>query len=62
MKLYDPQAMHFSWVVEFPMFDYDDEEKRWVAMHHPFTSPRDQDFALARIATRASAGRRRTTW
>ena len=38
--------MHFSWVVEFPMFDYDDEEKRWVAMHHPFTSPRDQDFAL----------------
>jgi aspartyl-tRNA synthetase len=46
MKLYDPRAMHFSWVVEFPMFDYDDEEKRWVAMHHPFTSPRDQDLAL----------------
>ena len=47
MKLYDPKTMHFSWVVEFPMFDYDDEEKRWVAMHHPFTSPRDQDFATA---------------
>jgi aspartyl-tRNA synthetase len=46
MKLYDEKAMHFSWVVEFPMFDYDDEEKRWVAMHHPFTSPRDQDFAI----------------
>jgi aspartyl-tRNA synthetase len=28
------------------MFDFDDEEKRWVAMHHPFTSPRDQDFAI----------------
>jgi aspartyl-tRNA synthetase len=46
MKLYDPKTMHFSWVVEFPMFDFDDEEKRWVAMHHPFTSPRDQDFAI----------------
>lgn len=46
MELYDPQAMHFSWVVEFPMFDYDQEERRWVAMHHPFTSPRENDFGL----------------
>ena len=46
MKLYDPRAMHFSWVVEFPMFDYDDDQRRWVAMHHPFTSPRDQDMAM----------------
>jgi aspartyl-tRNA synthetase len=29
------------WVVDFPMFEYDDEAKRWVAMHHPFTSPKD---------------------
>ncbi len=29
------------WVVDFPMFEYDTEEKRWVALHHPFTSPKD---------------------
>ena len=29
------------WVLDFPMFEYDEEEKRWVAMHHPFTSPAD---------------------
>src|SRR5579884_3792966 len=31
------------WVVDFPMFEWDSEEKRWVAMHHPFTSPRLED-------------------
>ena len=46
LKLYDPSAMNFSWVVEFPMFDFDSEEKRWVAMHHPFTAPRPQDISL----------------
>jgi aspartyl-tRNA synthetase len=46
LRLYDPAAMHFSWIVEFPMFDFDAEEKRWVAMHHPFTAPRPQDFAM----------------
>jgi aspartyl-tRNA synthetase len=46
MKLYDPQAMHFSWVVEFPMFAYDAEEKCWAAMHHPFTAPLDEHIHL----------------
>ncbi|GAB6049368.1 aspartate--tRNA ligase [Hydrogenophilus islandicus] len=32
------------WVVDFPMFEYDEEEKRWVACHHPFTSPREEDL------------------
>jgi len=41
LKLYDPQAMHFSWVVEFPMFEHDADSNRWIAMHHPFTAAKD---------------------
>ncbi len=44
LQLYDPSQMHFSWVVEFPMFEKDEDEDRWVAMHHPFTAPRAQDL------------------
>ena len=33
------------WVVDFPMFEYDADEKRWAAMHHPFTSPKNLDPA-----------------
>jgi len=46
LKLYDPRQLHFSWVVEFPMFAWDSEENNWSAMHHPFTSPRKQDRDL----------------
>lgn len=34
------------WVTDFPLFEYDEEEKRFVAKHHPFTSPRDEDLDL----------------
>jgi len=46
LKLYDPNEMNFSWIVEFPMFAYDEEEGGWAAMHHPFTSPRPQDMPM----------------
>jgi aspartyl-tRNA synthetase len=36
----------FAWVVDFPLLDWDVEDKRWVAMHHPFTSPMDEDMAI----------------
>jgi aspartyl-tRNA synthetase len=38
------------WVVDFPMFDWDPDEKRWVAMHHPFTSPKEDDAAALKAA------------
>jgi aspartyl-tRNA synthetase len=40
-----PEHFNLLWVVDFPSFMFDDEEKRWVALHHPFTSPRDEDLA-----------------
>lgn len=36
----------FLWVTEFPLLEYDEEEGRYVAMHHPFTSPMDDDIEL----------------
>ncbi len=38
---YLESGWHPLWVVDFPMFEYDDEDKRWVALHHPFTAPKD---------------------
>ena len=34
------------WIVDFPMFEYDEDDKRWTACHHPFTSPKDEHVAL----------------
>ena len=39
-----PDHFNLLWVVDFPSFMWDEEEKRWVALHHPFTSPRDEDL------------------
>jgi aspartyl-tRNA synthetase len=46
LGLYEPGAMHFSWVVDFPMFARDEETGGWAAMHHPFTAPRAADLPL----------------
>jgi len=43
-KLLDPTNFQFLWVVDFPMFEWDEEEKRWNAAHHPFTSVHDEDI------------------
>jgi aspartyl-tRNA synthetase len=37
---------NFLWVVDFPMFEWDDDGKRWVALHHPFTSPNPDQFGI----------------
>jgi len=43
-KLLDPKNLQFLWVVDFPMFEWDEEENRWSAAHHPFTSVHDEDL------------------
>ena len=43
MNLIDENEFCFRWVTDFPMFEYSEENKRWVAEHHPFTAPRDED-------------------
>jgi aspartyl-tRNA synthetase len=43
-KLLDPRDFRFLWVVDFPMFEWDEGENRWNAAHHPFTSVHDEDL------------------
>lgn len=44
LGLIDDKVFKFAWVVDFPLLSYDEEEKRYVAEHHPFTRPRDEDI------------------
>jgi aspartyl-tRNA synthetase len=46
LHLYDPTTYDFLWVVEFPLFDYNEETKEITPCHHPFTKPLDRDVAL----------------
>ncbi|USB34295.1 aspartate--tRNA ligase [Paenibacillus sp. YPG26] len=46
LGLIDDSKFKFAWVVDFPLLGWDEEQKRYVAEHHPFTSPREEDVAL----------------
>ncbi len=43
LELIDESVFDLLWVVDFPQFEYSEEEKRYMAMHHPFTCPKDED-------------------
>ncbi len=46
LGLRDPNVFSTLWVLDFPLLEYGEEESRWFAMHHPFTSPKPEDISL----------------
>ncbi len=44
MKLTNPDEYRFVWITDFPLFEWDEDDKRWCAVHHPFTAPMDDDL------------------
>ncbi len=46
LGLVPAEAFRLCWVLDFPLLEWSEEEKRWQAMHHPFTAPRDEDVEL----------------
>ncbi len=48
LDLLDKNQYNFLWVTQFPLFEYSEEEGRYVAMHHPFTMPMEEDLAMLR--------------
>lgn len=46
LKLYDPNKFDFVWIVDWPLFEYDEGFGKWIAAHHPFTMPNEEDIPL----------------
>ncbi|NTV65040.1 MAG: aspartate--tRNA ligase [Oscillochloris sp.] len=46
LNLADPNLLHFSWLLDFPLVEWNPDENRWDAVHHPFTAPQDEDLPL----------------
>jgi aspartyl-tRNA synthetase len=44
LGLLDKNVFRFVWITDFPLLEWDDEDKRWAAVHHPFTAPMDEDL------------------
>jgi aspartyl-tRNA synthetase len=57
LNLIDDSKFNLLWVTEFPLLDWSEEEKRYVAMHHPFTSPHPDDVALLGSAPQKARAR-----
>lgn len=50
-NLIDDEKFEFLWVEDFPLFEYDETEKRYIALHHPFTSPKEEDIDILESST-----------
>ena len=61
LGLIDDDVFTFLWVTDFPMFEWDEDEARWTAVHHPFTRPTDEWKETASPTIRATRSRTPTT-
>jgi aspartyl-tRNA synthetase len=46
LNLTDPDLLSFGWIIDFPLVEWNADEQRWDAVHHPFTAPKDEDLLL----------------